>query len=126
MRLRALAPVGLGRRPNAGGLFEAQFHRLRSRRGAKKALVAVAAAMLTAIYHMLKDGTACHDLGHDHLACRAKQAQTPPPRRPPPAPCLCSRDQPLGHLNHRMFLVRVRLNAGSRQYGNRQVIDQSK
>jgi len=55
---------------------QAQFHRLRSRRGAKKAVVAVAAAMLTAIYHMLKDGTAYHDLGHDHFERRAKHAQT--------------------------------------------------
>jgi transposase len=54
----------------------AQFHRLRARRGAKKAVVAVAAALLTAIYHMLKDGTAYHDLGHDHFDRRAKHAQT--------------------------------------------------
>lgn len=55
---------------------QAQFHRLRSRRGAKKAVVAVAAAMLTAIYHMLKDGTDYHDLGHDHFERHAKHAQT--------------------------------------------------
>lgn len=36
--------------------LRAQFHRLRARRGAKKAIVAVAASMLTAAYHMLKNG----------------------------------------------------------------------
>jgi transposase len=37
--------------------LHAQFHRIRSRRGPKKAICAVAASILTAIYHMLKDGT---------------------------------------------------------------------
>ena len=46
----------------------AQFQRLKARRGPKKAIVAVAASMLTAAYHMLRDGTAFHDLGPDHFA----------------------------------------------------------
>src|SRR6202162_6020407 len=37
--------------------YKAQFNRLRSKSGPKKAICAVAASMLTAIYHMLKDGT---------------------------------------------------------------------
>lgn len=41
----------------------AQFHRLKSRRGAKKAIVAVAASMLTAIYFMLRDRVPYRDLG---------------------------------------------------------------
>ncbi len=41
---------------------QAQFHRLRARRGAKKAVCAVAASILTAAYHMLKDGTRYRDL----------------------------------------------------------------
>jgi transposase len=48
--------------------FHAQFARLKSRRGAKKAIVAVAASMLTAIYHMLRDGVEFHDLGSQHFA----------------------------------------------------------
>ena len=44
-------------------LLQAQFHRLRSRRGAKKAILAVAASMLTAAYHMLKNGVEYKDLG---------------------------------------------------------------
>jgi transposase len=40
----------------------AQFHRIRARRGAKKAVVAVAASMLTAIFHMLKHAAPYRDL----------------------------------------------------------------
>ena len=47
--------------------LQAQFHRLRARRGAKKALVAVAASILTAIYHMLRNGTYDQDLGPEHF-----------------------------------------------------------
>jgi transposase len=50
-----------------GGYFQAQFHRLRARRGAKKAIGAVAAAILTAAYHMLVDGTLYQDLGASHF-----------------------------------------------------------
>lgn len=50
--------------------LQAQFHRLRSRRGAKKAILAVAASMLTAAYHMLKNGIPYRDLGADHFSSR--------------------------------------------------------
>ena len=59
-----------------GSYLQAQFQRLRSRRGAKKAIGAVAASILTAIYHMLKDGTCYHDPGADHFDRRTKTAQT--------------------------------------------------
>ena len=59
-----------------GSYLQAQFHRLRARRGAKKAIGAVAASILTAIYHMLTNGTLYHDLGADHFDRRAKAAQT--------------------------------------------------
>lgn len=58
-----------------GTYFQALFHRIRSRRGVKKAIVAVAASILTAIYHMLKDGTMFQDLGADHLDRRTKEQQ---------------------------------------------------
>jgi transposase len=45
----------------------ALFHRLRARCGAKKAIVAVAASMLTAIHVMLARGVAYRDLGADHF-----------------------------------------------------------
>jgi transposase len=56
--------------------LQAQFHRLRSRRGAKKAIGALAASILTIVYHMLINGTLYHDLGPDHFDRRAKAAQT--------------------------------------------------
>ncbi len=59
-----------------GSYIEAQFHRIRSRRGAKKAIGAVAASILTAIYHMLKNGTCYQDLGPDHFDRRAKTTKT--------------------------------------------------
>ena len=37
--------------------LQAQFLRLKARRGPKKAAIAVAASILTAVYHMLRDGT---------------------------------------------------------------------
>ena len=46
-----------------GTYLQAQFHRLRARRGAKKAIIAVAASMLTAIWHMLRNGTEWRELG---------------------------------------------------------------
>jgi transposase len=52
--------------------YKAQFNRLRGRHGAKKAICAVAASMLTAIYHMLKNGTEHEDLGADHFDRRFK------------------------------------------------------
>lgn len=46
--------------------FHAQFQRLRLRRGAKKAYVAVAHSMLIAIYHILNEGVAFKDLGAEY------------------------------------------------------------
>jgi transposase len=56
--------------------LRAQHHRIRSRGGAKKATCAVAASIITAAYHMLKDGTFYQDLGYDHFDRRAKTAHT--------------------------------------------------
>ena len=50
--------------------FEAQFLRLKGRRGPKKAAVAVAASILTTVYHMLRDGTCYQDLGPKYFALR--------------------------------------------------------
>ena len=51
--------------------YKAQFNRLKARGGAKKAICAVAASMLTAIYHMLKGGVKHRDLGADHFDRRS-------------------------------------------------------
>jgi transposase len=52
--------------------LRSQFLRIKSRRGPKKAILAVAASMLTAAYHMLRDGTVFEDLGADHYHQRDK------------------------------------------------------
>ena len=53
--------------------LSAQFHRLRARRGARKAIVAVAASMLTAAYHMLRTERDYADLGGDYFERRAQK-----------------------------------------------------
>jgi transposase len=55
--------------------YKAQFMRLRAKRGPKKAICAVAASMLTAIYHMLKDGTEHRDLGANHFDRRSTEVK---------------------------------------------------
>jgi transposase len=50
--------------------FQAQFLRLKARHGAKKAAIAVAASILSTVYHMLNDGTCYRDLGPQHFAHR--------------------------------------------------------
>jgi transposase len=57
------------------GYLRAQFQRLRQRRGPKEAICAVAASMLTAIWHMLRDGTSYQDLGADHFHRRSPEQQ---------------------------------------------------
>jgi transposase len=52
--------------------LQAQFHRLSARRGPKKAIVAVAASTLTAVYFILRDGTEYHDLGGEYFDQRQK------------------------------------------------------
>ena len=57
--------------------LHAQFLRVKSRRGPKKAAVAVAASILTAAYYMLRDAVAYQDLGPEHFVKRdrARMAQ---------------------------------------------------
>ena len=67
----ALAAVKAGRaHPN---FFAARYARIASRRGAKRAQMAVAHSMLTAIYHMLRDGAHFEDLGPKHWDERHRQ-----------------------------------------------------
>lgn len=46
--------------------FSAQYQRISARRGKNRATLAVAHSMLIAIYHILKNKTAFHDLGSDY------------------------------------------------------------
>jgi transposase len=47
--------------------YRSLYHRIKGRRGAKKAIVAVQHAMLVALWHMLKNRVAHHDLGVNHF-----------------------------------------------------------
>src|SRR6516164_6612627 len=58
-----------------GSYLQAQFYRIKARRGPKKAIMAVVASILTAIYHMLKDGTMYKDLGRNHFDRRSSDQQ---------------------------------------------------
>jgi hypothetical protein len=53
--------------------YMAQFQRLKSRRWRQKAICAVAAFILTAIYHMLKNRVPHHDLGADYFDRRSPE-----------------------------------------------------
>ncbi len=47
--------------------FKAQYHRLAARRGKKRALLAVSHALLTVIFHLLRDGVVYQDLGGNYF-----------------------------------------------------------
>ncbi len=64
------AAWGAARKKN--GYLRAQFLRIKSRRGAKKAILAVAASMLNAVYYMLSNQRPWADLGADHFDRRDK------------------------------------------------------
>lgn len=59
------AACAAGRKKNS--YFSAQLRRLASRRGRKRALVAVAHSLIVVVYHMLKTGTPYRDLGPEYL-----------------------------------------------------------
>lgn len=60
---------------NKNSYYAAQFYRLQSRRGPQKAICAVAASILTAIYHMLKTGSSHCDLGADYFNRRSPETR---------------------------------------------------
>ena len=67
-----MGAVRAGRKnPN---FFSARYSRIAARRGSKRAAMAVAHSILVAIYHMLRDGTQCHDLGATHWDSRHREA----------------------------------------------------
>jgi transposase len=71
--------VRLRGRSQEGQLLRAPFNRPRGRHGAKKAVCAVAASMLAAIEHMLKNGTEHQDRGANHFDRRSTEVK---PGRP--------------------------------------------
>jgi transposase len=65
-----LTQAALAARRAKKSYLRAQFNRLAARRGVKKAVVAVAASILTSAYFILRDGVAYRDLGPDYLERR--------------------------------------------------------
>ena len=49
-------------------IFYSRYQRIAARRGGKRALIAIAHTMLTAIYHMLKEKVPFCDLGADYYS----------------------------------------------------------
>lgn len=60
---RTLCEAAWGAARKKNSYFQAQFHRLRVRRGPQRALIAVAHSLLVTGYHVLQRGTAYQDLG---------------------------------------------------------------
>jgi len=50
-----------------GSYYKDKYYRLKSRRGAKKAIIAIAHRILKAIYYIIKYGDKSKDLGEDYL-----------------------------------------------------------
>lgn len=59
-----------------GTYLHALFHRIKRKGGAKKAIVAVAAAMLRAIYYMLRNGVPYRELGAEHFTTVDREKTT--------------------------------------------------
>ena len=56
-----------------GSYSRAKFYRLKARRGPGKAIIAVTASMLGAIYHMLSKQVPYKDLGAEHFEQKSKE-----------------------------------------------------
>ena len=52
--------------------FKDKYYRLKARRGAKRAILAIAHRILLGLYHVIKDGDDFRDLGADYLTLRNK------------------------------------------------------
>lgn len=56
-----------------GSYYRAKYFKLKSRRGAKKAIVAIAHRISKAIYNIIKQGDTFMDLGEDYLNAKTRQ-----------------------------------------------------
>lgn len=55
-----------------GSYFKDKYHRLKSRRGAKKAIVAIAHRLAKTLFHIIKHGERYRELGEDYLKSRKR------------------------------------------------------
>ena len=56
-----------------GSYYKAKYYKLKARRGAKKAIVAIAHRIAKAIYNIIKHGDRYRDLGEEYLSKPNKQ-----------------------------------------------------
>jgi len=56
-----------------GSYYKAKYYKLKSRRGARKAIVAIAHRIAKAIYNIIKNGDRYQDLGEEYLSKPNKQ-----------------------------------------------------
>ncbi len=70
-----LVQCALAAKRTNNSYYRAQFFRLQARGGPQKAICAVAASILTAIYHMLKNGTFHQDLGAAYFDRRSPESK---------------------------------------------------
>ena len=56
-----------------GSYYKAKYYRLKARRGARKAIVAIAHRISKAIYNIIKNGERYKDLGEEYLSKANKQ-----------------------------------------------------
>jgi len=73
---RALCQAAWAAAHSKGTYFHAQYMHLVARLGKKRTIVAIGHALLTSIFHMLKNNDPYRDLGPDHFLNRDKQRQT--------------------------------------------------
>jgi len=70
----ALVEAAWGAARTKKSYLAAQYHRLAARRGAKRAILAVAHTMLVTIYHLLRHGSTYQDLGGNYFDQRDRYA----------------------------------------------------
>lgn len=71
---KALVQAAHGAIRTKGSSFGAVYHRLASRRGKQKAVIAVARKLLIVIYHVLRTGTPYRELGASYLDERKRES----------------------------------------------------
>jgi hypothetical protein len=109
--------VRMGGRSQQEQLSSRQFLRLRARRGPKRAMVAVAASILTAVYCVLRDQMPYRDLGASYFA-RIDQVE------PPNAWCAESKSSAIRWRSAKLLKFprsRLRSNATTRQVRKKMV-----
>ncbi|WP_218105633.1 transposase [Micromonospora inyonensis] len=71
----ALGEAGAGAARSKDTYLQARYRRIASRRGKKRALVAVGHSILTAIWHMISNDTDYNDLGAAYFLTRTDPAR---------------------------------------------------